>query len=797
LWVGAKQGWDVNGNSGDAFPVQYEGGYSEVAPHGGGYRYPMVAGEGESADIRRLVSALRDKVWWILAAMLVGGILGFLYSRQQSLSYRSSASVYLESSNSQQGPLRAGDVLSGVGWAEVLKSNAVIEPVVRRYRMHVAQVTPPGDGAILDGLVVDDGLKPGRYTLRLVAGNRYQLLSIDDDRVEVVLEEGALADGVGSALGFTWTPDPQQLSALGEDLTFSVRRPQQRARGLASRFSVRYDALAGIVISELAWPDAARGAEIHNAIIKSFMETTRRLNNGRLREQVQILQQQSQTTAAQLAASEHALENFKVDAITKPGERQPMIIAGDGGARIGDPVFDAFFQQQSALDQITTDLTELDAILSESNGELNILRLRLVPSLANSPTIGATIGALDDLEVNLRTLLYTYLPEHPQVDSIARQIGQIHQTQLPGLVRELQADLRNREATLVQQIGLRAEALREIPARTIQNARLERRKQLAESLDATVRGRLESARLAERTALTNVQPLDWAFPSSRPEAQTLPSFFILLGSLIGLGVSVGTVLVRDRLDQRIRHPDDISEKFGLPLLGVVPQLKAPDRNRAAAAVAVESFRSIRTQLTHAGVGPGGQVLITSSTPREGKSVVAANLAISYASSGLRTLLVDADVRRGRLHSVFGFPRSPGLTEHLAGKASLEEATRRHEAADLDIILSGALSSDAELIGGEKIEQFLRVASEGYDVVVLDGPPLAAGADALILGQLCDKVVMVFRAGATSEGMARSRLGMLGNVDLPIVGAILNAVPEHAPYYDQYVNYYYYAEAESS
>ncbi|MCG8469390.1 MAG: polysaccharide biosynthesis tyrosine autokinase [Gemmatimonadetes bacterium] len=795
----------MNGNDGEALPVQYEGGYSEVAHHGGGYRYPMMAGDSESADFRRLMSALRDKVWWILAAMVVGGVLGFFYSRTQAPSFRSSASVWFEAGQRNQGPVRANDVLSGSGWAEVLLSNAVLEPVVRRFRMHIAQVSPDPnevDVAILDHIEVGDDLRPGTYAIRVVDGNRYQLLAVRGEE-EMLVEEGTLGAGVGSTIGIAWNPSAGELSDIGEDLVFGLTRPQARARGLATRFSVRYDDRADIIHSELSWPNAARGAQIHNALIESYMETTRRLTNGRLREQVEILEQQSESTSARLAAAEFALENFRVDAITKPGERTPVVVPGAGSADLADPVFGQFFQQQYDLDQIEADLAELDAILSEGNGQLNVLRLRLVPAVTSSPPIGATIAQLDQLEVDMRTLLYTYTPEAPQVVAISSQIEDIHRVQLPALIRELQLDLRNREATLSSQIGARAEELREIPVRTIEQARLDRQKQLAEQLDTNVRTRLEAARLAERTALTSVQPLDWAFEASRPEAQTLPAFFVLLGSLIGLGVSAGSVLVRDRLDQRIRHPDDISDKFGLPLLGVVPQLKAPDRNRAAAAVAVESFRSIRTQLSHANGGngadggSGGQILITSSTPREGKSVVAANLAISYASSGLRTLLIDADVRRGRLHAVFGFPRSPGLTEHLAGKASLEDITRRHDTPDLDIICSGALSSDAELIGGDVLDDFLTKARESYDVVVTDGPPLAAGADALILGQRSDKVVMVFRAGTTSEGMARSRLGMLGNVDLPIVGAILNAVPEHAPYYDQYVNYYYYAEAEAS
>ncbi|MDX1578450.1 MAG: polysaccharide biosynthesis tyrosine autokinase, partial [Gemmatimonadota bacterium] len=537
------------------------------------------------------------------------------------------------------------------------------------------------------------------------------------------------------------------------------------------------------------------GAEIHNALVQSFIETASRLTQGRLREEVRILERQTEYAADQLRQAEMALQQFRVEAITEPGE--PQAVQLPDGALAQDPLFGGFYQQQADLDQIEADLAELDAILDPEDGsELNVLRLRLVPSIQNYPAIGATISTLDQLRLEVRTLLYTYRPEHPDVVAKTDQIRDIREVQLPALIRELQTDLRNRRTVLQQQIDARAAELREIPTRSIEQGRLERRASLAEGLHNTLLSRLQTSRLAQQTALTNVRPLDAAFAPGGPEARTLPQFFVLLGSIAGLGLGIAGVLVRDRLDSRIRHPDDVSE-LGLPLLGVVPQLKSPDDNKAVAAVAVESFRSIRTQLSHAHGGQGGLVLITSSTPREGKSVVAANLAISYASAGLRTLLIDADVRRGRLHTVFNFPRSPGLTEHLAGDFPLEEVVRPQEDMPLDILCSGALSSDAELIGGERLDAFLAGVRRTYDAVVLDGPPLAAGADALILGQKADQVVMVFRAGATSEGMVRSRLGMLGNVEMPIVGAVLNAVPEHAPYYDQYVNYYYYAEAEVS
>lgn len=787
----------MDARNGDNFPVHYDGPSGGLEPYGR-YRYPGVAQESESADVSRLLSIVREKVWWVAAAMVIGGMLGFLYSRQTTVTFKTTSTVWLERPNYQSGPIIPGMAMRDQGWAGLLLSNAVLEPVARQLRLH-ASLQSPGPPEILDGLEIRDDLVPGRYQLHLTGNGGYQLLNLEGS----VLEEGTLAAGVGRSRGFIWMPDEAAIRALPEEPIFRVSFPHQAANRLQNSLSVRYDDLAGMIFTEFRAPNPRMGVAIHNAIIESFLERASDLTSAQLNEEVALLEQQAETTQARLGNAERELSQFMVQSITQPGQDQLnpspiMALPGGGGASVSNPQYAGFFQQQTDLDRIRTDVAEFDRILNDANGgKINLLDLRLVPSIADQPAIGNLISSIEANEVQIETLLYTYTTDYPEVVELNRQIRDQYTRQLPALIRDLQDNLRKRATTLQSQIQQRADQLEAIPERNIQQARLERQKSLAEQLHTSLLGRLNSARLAADTRPSPIQRLDRAVMPGGPESQTTPPFFILVGALAGMGLGIGAVILRDRLDKRIRHPDDIAGKFGLPLLGVVPQLEVT-AHEGQAAVAVESFRSIRTQLAHAhGEMGGGPVLITSSTPREGKSVVAANLAISYASSGLRTLLVDADIRRGRLHSVFHFPRSPGLTEHLMGHASMEDVIRHDDGTGLDVVCSGALSANAELIGGEPLDAFLANVRDAYDVVVLDGPPLAAGADALILGQRCDKVVMVFRAGATSENMARTRLGMLGNVDLPIVGAVLNAVPEHAPYYDQYVNYYYYAEAEAS
>ena len=187
----------------------------------------------------------------------------------------------------------------------------------------------------------------------------------------------------------------------------------------------------------------------------------------------------------------------------------------------------------------------------------------------------------------------------------------------------------------------------------------------------------------------------------------------------------------------------------------------------------------------------GVTLITSPAPREGKSMVSANLAISYATAGYRTLLIDGDTRRGRAQEMFNLRRSPGLTDYLMKRASLEEALQTTSVENLTLIARGAPGGfNADLLESDRMKELLAGLREDYDVVVIDGPPLAAGADALLLGTLVDKVVVVLRAGATTEDLAKAKLEALGNVDLPIVGAVLNALPKSAPEYEYYVHYYY-------
>lgn len=752
--------------------------------------YPTASVVPGDTDWRHLWNVIRRKMGWILAVGVLGSVVGLAASRFHTPVYKTTSKVYLEQTDRGSGPIRANDVFQGAGWTGVFTSYSVIEPVIYEFRLYIEPVEPDEIDLFTDFRLQDD-----------VVGGIYHFVTHTDGSYSLTREKstfretGSLEEAIGRSAGFTWRVDRSRVTP-GTEIVFSLSRPERAAMELRNQLQVWFDEITGLIESEFRWPDAQQGAQIHNALVNSFIATSLDLKNRKLRQTVEILREQYDYSTQRLREAELALEQFRVATITQPTEPRSLAIL-PGGLLARDPLFDSYFNRRIQRDMLGKDERDIEDILAKArSGELlNILRLQMVPSVANSPPLQAAISELNSKTVERRTKLYNWTELHPEVQRVTAEIENLRTRTVPFLAEQLVADLRGQVAAIETELGVTTDELKAIPTRTIEEGRRRREFELAEKLHNNLLDRLNEAMLAERTSLPDLQILDYAFAPRRPTTNTSPVFFMLVGALAGMGVGLGGVLIHDKLDTRVRHPTDIWEKCGLPLLGVVPRLNMNGRNPEATASVIESFRSIRTQISHAGNGPGGHILVTSSGPREGKSMVSANLAISYAAAGYKTLLLDVDVRRGRTYQLFDLMKAPGLTDYLIGRASFREVRRFYEPANLQVITAGSLAGfDPELLDSDRMHELLHMLGERFDVVVMDGPPLAAGADAMLLGERCDKVVMVFRAGTTSHDVAKSRLDLLGHVHLPIIGAVLNAVPESAPYYDRYVSSYY-VEAE--
>ncbi|MGH7634059.1 MAG: CpsD/CapB family tyrosine-protein kinase, partial [Gemmatimonadaceae bacterium] len=204
----------------------------------------------------------------------------------------------------------------------------------------------------------------------------------------------------------------------------------------------------------------------------------------------------------------------------------------------------------------------------------------------------------------------------------------------------------------------------------------------------------------------------------------------------------------------------------------------------------EAFRTLRTNLIFSQAVQTLRVMVvTSPSPQDGKTTTVANLAVTFAQQGMRVVIVDCDLRRARLHTLFRTSREPGLTQLLLGQAAEGDVMRQTFVDGLSFISAGTLPPNpSELLGGTRMHDLIVSLASQFEVVLLDTPPVHAAADSLILGKMSDGVLLVLRAGHTERASALDAIHRLTSIGVRVVGAVLNDPDHKVP---QYSGYYYY------
>jgi capsular exopolysaccharide synthesis family protein len=264
-----------------------------------------------------------------------------------------------------------------------------------------------------------------------------------------------------------------------------------------------------------------------------------------------------------------------------------------------------------------------------------------------------------------------------------------------------------------------------------------------------------------------------------------------------LALAVGLAFFFERIDNRIRTPQELKAHLGIPFLGMVPAVPT-DKNgsnnplltNGVSPNFIEAFKTVRTNVLFSTAEEGlRSLVVTSAGPGEGKSIVAANLALALAQAGQRVLLIDGDMRRPRVHEIYQCPQEPGLSNVLTGNAKLSEAIRRSTVPGLWLLSAGHIPPNpAELLGSRRYLDLIASLDEHFDWAILDTPPVLAVADSSIAANDASGVVFVVGSDKTSRHAARAAIEQLTAANAHIVGSVLNKVDliRH-PYY--YASYY--------
>lgn len=533
--------------------------------------------------------------------------------------------------------------------------------------------------------------------------------------------------------------------------------------------------------------DPSLSARAANALAKQYIEQNLEFKFLATKEATDFLNARTADQRKALEQSEQALQKYreKTGAMALE-DRQNIVVQ-----RLSD--------LNAAVTRARTERIEKESIHNQIRAIQNdSAALDTFPAILNNSFIQQLKGQLNELQ-RLRAQLAEKLgARHPEmlkaqsaIETTEARINAEVQKVVQAVRNDFlaaQANERSLQASLDQQ---RAEA-QELNRASIQYGVLQRD---ATSNQTMFSGLLERSRetgISGELKTSNIRVVDQAEAPSRP-ASPNKGMNLLLALFGGSFLGIALAFSFEYLDSRIKQPEQIKTHLGLPFLGMVP-LFNPKETTGPPLIGngmppefAEAFRGIRTNVLFSSADAGSKsIVVTSTGPGEGKSVVSANLAMSLAMAGQRVLLVDADMRRPKTHELFGVSLEPGLSNVMVGDAKASETVKRTLTPNLWLMAAGKHPPNpAELLGSRRFKDFMASLAEHFDWVIIDSPPVMAVTDASVVAHSATGVVFVVGAEMTTKGSAKAALEQLDSAKAKYVGGILNRVNVRR-------NHYYYA-----
>jgi len=615
------------------------------------------------------------------------------------------------------------------------------------------------------------------------------------------------------------------MGLVGEE-NYSDRKLAQIITGLQAKVTVTREGYSNIVNITAKAESPEFSASLANQVAIAYKETHAEEVNQRTGEAIKFIRGQLEEVGERLRKSEDRLRRFR--------EHEQVIS----------------FTSQS--DNLLSRAGALEARLAETleaRRELDDLvqRIKDAPSRTPSPResffsewatdLYKKLNArLIDLMIQRDTLLVQYTTAHPQVIEIDNQLAEIKEKMISELESQLKV-LEKRGQELRKEVaGLRGK-IQLVPHKGLELARLERELERNAEIYSLLGSKYQEALIQNAEKPEEVVIVRPAFEPFKPinPPNTVPSGF--MGAMIGLVFGVVFAFIVETFDTSIGAIDEVEQTLGLAVLGLIPYIDEKDihpdlkdqyerdipsdavfsnarliPNFGPQSVLAETFRSFRMNVQFSALEQDiKSIVMTSATAEEGKTTMVANLAIAMAEGGLKTLLMETDLRKPAIFRMFGLEPTPGVTDYLLsnydlseivrtvtdimmGKMNMDRIISTPGIDNLHIITCGTIPlNPAELMQSKKFKDLLVKLRDKYEVILLDAPPLVSAADALILAMGTDGILLTYRAGKVARGILKRVKSQLEQVKANIIGVVLNGVKaEVSPDFAELKKYKYYA-----
>ena len=451
---------------------------------------------------------------------------------------------------------------------------------------------------------------------------------------------------------------------------------------------------------------------------------------------------------------------------------------------------------------------ELEAIynkvmtLNKNPGDAETL-----PMVADNPTLLSLNQQILKAEQYILELSKKYGPKHPLMKRAVADLGILtgkRDREIERIILSIKNDYELAKSTEENLQALlnntKSEAVN-LNERSVQYGMLKREVETNRNLYNALVTKIKEQNVTEQIQTVNV----WVVEEAKvPESPSKPNKRrnLMLGIILGLFGGVGLAFFLEYLDNTVKLPEDVEERFGQPVLGIVPLVAPKDKpndeilmtdTRAAFA---ESYKTIRNAVQLSAFdAPPQKILITSMSPKEGKSTTALNLSIALGQADKKTLLIDADLRRPRIHKILHLKNEKGLSTYLAGVSDMK-IIQKSTRSNLFILPAGPIPPNpSELIGSKRFQTILSQLGETYDAIVIDSPPVLSVTDSLLISKVVDGAILVTRSAKTTYDTFRKGLKQLQDINAKILGVVVNAVNVKKSGYGYYDSYQYYYSAE--
>ncbi len=722
----------------------------------------------------------RWKIAAIVFALVFAGVATYTFVAQPVYEASSTLEIGGKKKDNLLDEIKAGGEGSLQTEIEKLRSRSLAEQVVRRLNLQW-QITDYSSGLDVRLLQFNFNGDFPQLRIELTGPSAFRLLDHAGR---------AVASGQSGQLVGVGKESLQIEIAAGKPGDFLVLEQQPVdtiVDGLLSALTVaEVGKMTNVVRVAYRSTDPERARDVVNLLVEGYMSLNVAQRTAEAGKAVDFITSQLEGVKSRLDRSEQELQEYKVQT---------------GRVTLG-PEGNTLLQKVVTVEQQKADLAlkrqRLDLAIEELSRALRSNGSFTPPTIEGVPQIAELAGKLAELEAERKAMLNDYTPAHPAVIKIQSDIHRVQDAML-STYRTVRQELALGEADLGKTLAGFEAQMGEIPAAELELAKRMRVNQVNSELYTFLLQKQQEASIAEASTLSAATVIDKALTPLKPVKPNKPKN-LALGLVLGIMLGVGLVFLLDYMDQSIKTSDDVRDRLGLTVLGIIPRIPFADEDAtlpvkrlvtslSSRSPVVESFRALRTNINFITARESHKViLITSSLPDEGKSTVSGNLAAVLAQTGARVLLVGCDLRRPSLYAMLGQSYEPGLTNLLV--EGNQSAVRKLANPPLDFLPAGRIPPNpAEILASSRMKKFLDMARERYDYVILDAPPVLPVTDAQVLAPLCDLVLVVLEPCRVPERAAQQMVESLYAVDARISGVILNDKSGRGfKYYGSY-NYY--------